>query len=160
MNTQTPNDYLFRVGDGVNFWNSSNLYTWGIKGLTGTGLLPASTNERIKKGDRMWFIKGKSNGKIVAVATFNSINLRGEGTLTDEELGWTGDRDWDYEIHYNNLYDVSRWNLLTNIKNWNSVSMPTINCQVDLPHKYPSIVIYSSAVNHSGGWGAGWRVVM
>ena len=158
--TQTPSDYLFRVADGKNFWNSSHLFTWGIKGLAGTGLLSTSTNESIKKGDRMWFIKGGSNGKIVAVATFNSINVRGEDTLTDEELGWTGHGGWDYEIHYKNLYDVSRVNLLTNIKNRNSVSMPTINCQVDLPHEYPEIVTCSSAVNHSGGWGVGWRVVM
>ena len=163
MNTQTPSDYLFRVGDGENFWNSSHLYTWGIEGLNGTGHLPSSPSPPIKKGDRMWFIKGRSNGKIVAVATFNSMNLRGEDTLTNEELGWTDPdprRTWSHEIHYKNLYDVSRLDLLTNIKNCNSVSMPTNNCQVDLPHEYPLIDRYSSAVNHSGGGGVGWRVVM
>ena len=124
MNTQTPTDYIFRVGDGVNFWNSSNLFTWGAKTLRGMST--------IKKGDRMWFITSNSNGKIIAAATFNSINLRGESGFTDEELGWTGGGGWDYEIHYNELYDVSEMNLLTNIKTQASVSRANKNCQVDL----------------------------
>ena len=160
MNTQTPNDKIIRVGDGVNFWNSSRRYTWGLNGLHGTGLLPASKIERIKKGDRLWFVLGGERGQIVAVATFDSINLRGDDTPTDEELGWTGDRGWDYEIHYNNLYDVSRLNLLTYIGGQCRLREYNENCEVDLPHEYPLIVRYSSAVNHSGGGGVGWRVVM
>jgi hypothetical protein len=149
MNTPTI-DYIFRVGEGENFWNSSHLYTWGTKNLKGL--------KTIKNGDRMWFVTNKSRGKIIAVSTFESINLRGDGTLTDEELGWTGNGGWDYEIHYNDLYSVLHLNLLTNIKNQNSISRPTENCEVNLSAEYPLIVGYSRAVYLPGGGMVGWRL--
>ena len=150
MNTQTPTNYIFRVGDGENFWNSSHLYTWGATKLSGL--------KTIKKGDRMWFVTNKSKGKIVAVATFESLNLRGNSTLTDEELGWTGIGNWNYEIHYKDLYDVFHLNLLTNIKHQNSASKYNENCEVNLPLQYPLIVRYSRAVYLPGGGSVGWRL--
>ena len=146
-----PGNYLFRVGDGNNFWNSSHLCKWGTKNKKGFN--------DINKGDLMWFITANSSGKIIAVATFDGMNKRDGGGLTDEELGWSGDR-YDYEIDYKELYDVTHLNLLTNIKQRNSVSKPTETCEVDLAHEYPLIVRYSRAVYVPGGECVAWRVVM
>lgn len=148
--TQTPEDYLFRVGNGENFRNSSHLYIWGTKGRSGL--------KNIKNGDRMWFITNKSKGHIIAVATFERIIRRTDLTFSDEELGWTGNGGWNYEIHYKELYDVSKLNYLTNIKNQNSVSKPTENCEVDLPKEYPLIVKYSRTVYLPPGEMVGWRL--
>ena len=151
MDTQIPIDYLFRVGDGGNFWNSSHLRIWGTKGLAGL--------KEIKKGDRMWFITNNSGGHIIAVSTFDMIIPRTDSSFSDEELGWTGNGGWDYEIHYNNLYNVSNLNYLTNIKNQNSVSKATEKCQVNLPKEYSLIVQYSNAVYLPCGKMAAWRFV-
>ena len=150
MNTQTPTNYIFRVGDGENFWNSSHLYTWGANGLSGLNT--------ITKGDRMWFVTNKSKGKIIAVATFDSINRRGDCTLTDGELGWTGNCNWNYEINYKHLYDVVNLNLLTNIQGNCSIRKYNENCEVNLPLQYPLIVCYSRAVYLPGGGSVGWRL--
>ena len=147
-----PSDYLFRVGDGKNFWNSSHLCTWGTKNDKGFN--------DINKGDLMWFITSNSKGKIIAVATFDGMNKRDGSGFSDEELGWNGNGGWDYEIHYTELYDVTHLNLLTNIKHQCSVSKPTEKCEVDLAHEYPLIVRYSRAVYVPGGESVGWRVVM
>ena len=150
MSMQTPTDYLFRVGDGKNFWNSSHLYTWGTKGVNGL--------RDIKKGDRMWFITNNSKGMIIAVATFDMIIPRTDSSLSDEELGWSGNGGWNYEIHYKDLYDVTKLNYLTNIKNQNSVSKPTENCEVNLMIEYPLIVKYSRTVYLPTGEIVGWRL--
>jgi len=150
MSVQTPTDYLFRVGDGENFYNSSHLYTWGTKGVNGL--------RDIKKGDRMWFITNNSKGKIIAVATFDTIIPRTDLTFSDEELGWTGNSGWNYEIRYKDLYDVTKLNYLTNIKNHNSVSKPTENCEVNVVLEYPLIVKYSRSVYLPSGEMVGWRL--
>ena len=66
--------------------------------------------------------------------------------MTNEELGWTGDGGWNYELHYDNLYDVSDLHLLTNIKGSNSIRKYNENCEVNLPNEYEGIVRYSRAV--------------
>tara|TARA_B100000686_G_scaffold200130_1_gene207019 strand:- start:220 stop:429 length:210 start_codon:yes stop_codon:yes gene_type:complete len=63
--------------------------------------------------------------------------------MTNEELGWTGDGGWNYELHYDNLYDVSDLDLLTNIQGNTSIRRYNQNCQVNLPNEYPHIVRYS-----------------
>ena len=141
-------DWLFRVGNGENFWNSSTYSIWGnLDNLTS-----------IKKGDRMWFVAGSSNGHIVAVATFESINERSEDTMTNEELGWDEDKEWKYELHYKDLYDVTRMGLFSMIKGGISVREYNENCKVNLAAKYPLIVRYSRAVVLLGGDMANWRL--
>jgi len=132
MNTQAPTHWVIRVGDGQNFWNSSPHRRWGTKGRT-----------TIKPGDLMWFVTNKSNGHAIAVATFVSLNERSYTTMTNKELGWTGDGEWKYELQYDNLYDVSHLHLLTNIKGNNSIRKYNQNCQVNLPTEYGLIVRYS-----------------
>ena len=129
---QAPSHWVFRVGDGQNFWNSSRQRIWGTKGRT-----------TIKPGDLMWFVTNKSNGHAIAVATFVSLTERSYTTMTNEQLGWTGHGEWKYELHYDNLYDVSHLHLLTNIKGNKSIRKYNQNCQVNLPAEYGLIVRYS-----------------
>ena len=132
MNTQAPTHHIVRVGDGQNFWNSSRYHTWGTK-----------INTTIKPGDRIWFVTNKSNGHAIAVATFESLTERSYTTMTNEELGWDGDDEWKYELHYDKLYDVSHLHLLTNIKGACSIRRYNENCEVNLPTEYGLIVRYS-----------------
>jgi len=132
-----PTDWLVRVGDGKNFWNSNKHNMWGVKGTW-----------NIKKGDRMWFITSNSNGHAISVATFTHQNDRSFGPLlnlcmTDEELGWEGNGGWDKEIHYEKLYDISHLNLQTKITGVSSRRKYNENCAINLPEEYPLIVRYS-----------------
>lgn len=141
-------DWLLRVGDGYNFSNSSRYKIWGIQSTT-------SDNKyfikNVKPGDRLWFIQSKSHGNILAVATYRSHNKRDFGPLVDlsmtnEELGWTGEGpDWtsDTEIHYTDLYNVSKCELLTHINGPKTVRKYNEKCRVVLPVEYSYIVRYS-----------------
>jgi len=136
ISDNAPTDWLVRVANGKNFWNSSKYNMWGVKGTW-----------NIKKGDRMWFITSNSKGHAIAVATFMHQNDRSFGPLvnlsmTDEELGWEGG-DWDKEIHYEKLYDISHLNLQTKIKGVCSRRKYNEYCLINLPEEYPLIVRYS-----------------
>jgi hypothetical protein len=134
-------DWFLRVGDGINFSNSK-YNIWGIKSY-GKELF-----RNMNIGDRLWFVKNKSQGKIVAVATYKSYNKRLIGplvniTATNEELGWKGkDNEWDTEIHYTDLYDLSEFNLHAHIKGIQSILKYNCNCKIDLPIEYSYIMKY------------------
>ena len=141
-------DWILRVGDGNNLKNSSKYRIWGIQSST-------SDNKyfikNVRPGDRLWFVKSKSQGKILAVATYRSHNTREFGPLinlsmTNEELGWCGEGpDWisDTEIHYTDLYGVSECELLTHIHSPKTIRKYNEKCKVDLPLEYNYIVKYS-----------------
>ena len=141
-------DWLLRVGDGGNLKRSSKYRIWGISSKI-------STNKyfikNVKPGDRLWFVKSKSQGKLVAVATYRSHNMRELGplvdiTLTNEELGWTGSgEDWtaDVELHYTDLYGLSDCELLTHIKGPTTIRKYDEKCRVNLAVEYSYIVRYS-----------------
>ena len=141
-------DWLLRVGDGENLKNSSKYRIWGISSKI-------STNKHFLKnvnpGDRLWFVKSKSQGKLVAVATYRSHNSRDFGplidiSLTNEELGWSGSgEDWsaDIEIHYSDLYGLSDCELLTHIKGAATIRKYDEKCRVNLAVEYSYIVLYS-----------------
>ncbi len=141
-------DWLLRCGDGENFKNSSKLYIWGIssKHTLGKYFL-----KNVRSGDRLWFVKNKSEGKVIAVATFCSYNSREIGplinlSLTDNELGWTGGgKGWncDTEIHYKELYGLNNCELLTHIKGPPTIRKYDEKCRVNLPVEYDYIVKYS-----------------
>ena len=143
-------DWIMRVGDGVNFKNSSRHRIWGINMTTSDG---KHFTKNAKIGDRLWFVKNKSNGKIIAVATYWSHNLREVGpliktTMSNEELGWTGEHIQKYntEIHYTDLYNMEHCKILSHIKNQSSITKynkSTENCKVDLLAEYAYIVKYS-----------------
>ena len=146
MNT----DWLLRVGDGENFKNSSKYRIWGIQSSTSFG---KHFVKHVKPGDRLWFVKSKSQGKLLAVATYRSHNKREFGPLidvsmTNEELGWTGEGpDWtsDVEIHYSDLYGLTGCNLLTHIKGASTIRKYDEKCQVNLALEYSYIVRYSKS---------------
>ena len=73
---------------GENFKNSSEYRIWGIQ----TSTSPHGKNfiKKVKKGDRLWFVKGKSKGKILGVALYSSHNTLETGpllniTMTNDE---------------------------------------------------------------------------
>ncbi len=143
MNT----DWILRVGDGGNLIRSSKYRIWGIQAKTATN---KHFVKNVKCGDRLWFVKSNSNGKLLAVATYRSHNMRVFGpllnTMTNEELGWTGDgTDWtsEYEIHYSDLYNLNSCNMLTHIKGAATIRKYNENCKVNLAVEYSSITKYS-----------------
>ena len=139
-------DWLLRVGDGENIKNSSRYRIWGIQSTTNKHFV-----NNVKQGDRLWFIKSKSYGKIIAVATYRSHNKREIGPLlnvsmTNEELGWTGEGpNWtsDIEIHYTDLYGVNDCELLTHIEGAKTIRKYNEKCKINLPVEYSYIVRYS-----------------
>ena len=107
--------------------------------------------KNVKHGDRLWFVKSKCMGKLVAVATYCLYNTREIGplidiSLSDKELGWTGGvSEWsaDIEVHYINLYGLNNCELLTHIKGAATIRKYDEKCRVDLPPEYSYIVKYS-----------------
>ena len=137
--------FLLRIGNGIHFNASSSKSTWGInskcageKGFMSTA----------KEGDLLWFVKSKTNGQLVAVATFTGIKKRILGPLlaltsTDEELGWDKTQgEWDIEIHYKNLYNLTHCSLFSEIKSPLVIRSYNIKCKVNLIDEYPHIVRY------------------
>jgi hypothetical protein len=142
-------DWLLRVGDGQNFIESSKYKIWGIQASTSPHGKYFINN--VKLGDKLWFVKSKSQGKIIAVATYCSHNKREIGplinlTMTNEELGWTGEGpDWtsDVEVHYKDLYCLTECELFTNIKGPSTIRKYDDKCEVNLALEYNNIVRYS-----------------
>lgn len=146
-----PNHFILRIGDGVHFNASSSKSIWGINAKVIACKWFKST---VKAGDVLWFVKSKSKGQIVAMATFTETRERIIGpiidlTLTNKELGWDKtDGEWDTEVHYKDLYNLTKFNLYTAIKS--PLTIREYNrekCKVDLPEEYPRIVRYSNTTN-------------
>lgn len=143
--------WLIRAGDGKNFANSSRFQIWGVNTKDThiirflKGVLP---------GDKLWVIKNGANGKVIAVVTYVSHNLRENDadqplirtTLTDEELGWdskSGGKS-NVEIHYTDLYNVSECDLITGfIIRTTTLQYPSEHCKLNLEQEYTNIVKYS-----------------
>jgi len=141
-------DWLLRVGDGENLKRSSKYRIWGIQSSTPDNKYFLNN---VKPGDRLWFVKSKTQGKLIAVATYRSHNSREFGpliniSLTNEELGWTGSgTDWtsDIEVHYTDLYGLDNCELLTHIKGAKTIRKYNEKCRVHLPVEYSYIERYS-----------------
>jgi len=141
-------DWILRCGDGENLKHSSKYQIWGISSKTDTNKHFIKT---VKPGDRLWFVKNKSQGKLAAVATYRSHNSREFGplidiSLTNEQLGWSGSGvGWtsDVEVHYTDLYGLNDCELLTHIKGAATIRRNSEKCRVNLPVEYSYIVRYS-----------------
>lgn len=141
-------DWILRCGDGENLKNSSKYRIWGISSKISTN---KHFLKNVKPGDRLWFVKSKTQGKLVAVATYCSYNFREFGplidiSLTNEEFGWSGS-DWssaDVEVHYTNLYGLNECELFTHIKGAATIRKYDEKCRVNLPVEYNYIVRYSN----------------
>jgi hypothetical protein len=152
--------WLFRIGDGIHFNNSSSKKIWGISSETSCSKHFISN---AKPGDLLWFVKGGGcGGQIVAMAIFVSTETRNIGplifhTLTNKELGWNKtEGDWDTEVHYNNLYNLTHLNMKSEIKGsanprpYKHMGLNIkgeLKCKVDLITEYPLIVRYSKVTN-------------
>jgi hypothetical protein len=140
-------DWLLRVGDGKNLKSSSKYRIWGIQSITPNNKYFL---KNVKPGDRLWFVKSKSKGKLLAVATYRSHNSRESGPLidtcmTEEELGWNHDGpDWssDTKIHYSNLYGLENCELLTHINSPITIRKYDDKCKVNLAVEYSYIERY------------------
>jgi hypothetical protein len=141
------NHWILRIGDGSHFKRSSDKSIWGIDSKK-SGSKIFMTN--VKEGDLLWFVTGKSGGQIIAVATFVKTNERVLGPLiplthTNDELGWTDtDGNWNIEVHYANLYNLTECKLYSKIKYQLVIrKYDKEDCIIDLPSEYKNIVRYS-----------------
>lgn len=148
--SRMPNHFLLRIGDGVHFSASSPKSIWGVNAKYPCTKWFLST---VKEGDLLWFIKSKTKGQIVAVATFSGTKQRILGplialTLTNTELGWDKkEGDWDTEVHYKDLYNLTHCNLISDIKGPATIRSYNDKCKVDLSAEYPHIVRYSKVTS-------------
>jgi hypothetical protein len=139
-----PNHWLLRIGNGNHFHNSSSKCIWGIESKQ---TFSKSFIKKVTIGDYLWFVKGKSRGKLIAVATFTGMHERIIGpiidiTFSNKELGWTEtDGDWDTEIHYTNLYDIDSHELYSEIKGACTIRPYNEKCKVDLTIIYDQIMV-------------------
>jgi len=146
----TPSHWLLRVEDGVHFRSSQKYMRWGVNSKH-TNCVP-NFLRNVKPGDILWFIKNKSRGRVIGVATFTYHCPRILGPLiattpTDEDLGWTKTHgEWDTEVHYKSLYDIDNIGILTQIQSPLVVrAYNPLKCQADLPDEYYKINKYSIA---------------
>jgi len=144
-NYKMTNDWIMRVADGKNFRNSSTNHIWGIKSNKNIQFL-----RTVQPGDRLWFIVRGGPGQAIAVATFCSQNVRQLGplvnlTMTNDEFGWDNNGpDSDTEIHYTDLYNLTKCEVNTHIMGQTSVrNYATSKCDVNLPVEYSYMVRYS-----------------
>jgi len=140
-------DWLLRVGDGEHFKKSSSKHIWGVDSKAPCSI---SFLKSVNPGDHLWFVLGKSGGKLLAVATFSKTKLRELGplinfTATNEELGWTNKPgEWDIEVHFENLYWIDECNLQTKIQSPLVIRQYNAEkCKVELPTEYTNILKYS-----------------
>ena len=68
-------------------------------------------------------------------------------TLTNKELGWTEtEGNWDTEVHYTDLYNLSDCELYSDIKAACSIRLYNDKCKVNLPIEYEN---YCSVIQKS-----------
>ena len=139
--------WLLRVGDGDEFKSASKYTLWGMDSHK-----PVNANflKQVQPGDLLWFVRNKSNGKLLGVATYKAHGKRILGPIVDlsktnEELGWSGDMKINIEIKYKDLYDLEYCDMLTGIKGQTNVRRYNEKCLLDLPAEYERIVKYSRA---------------
>jgi len=139
--------WLLRVGDGKEFKSAAKHNLWGMESHK---LVNANFLKQVQPGDLLWFVRNKSNGKLLGVATYVGHGKRVLGPIVDlsktnEELGWVGDMKTDIEIHYKGLYDLEFCEMLTGIKGQTNVRRYSEKCLLNLPEEYERIVNYSRA---------------
>lgn len=142
-----------RVGDGVHFTRSQPYLRWGINSNHPWN---KAFLKRVRPGDVLWFIQSGNSGKAIGVAVFSRHCERLVGPLiavtpTNDELGWTKDHgQWDVEVHYTDLYDLSACDVYTCIKSPLTVrEFNRDKCDVNLESVYPFIVQFSKAISVS-----------
>jgi len=107
--------WIIRVNDGENFRNSKYPF-WGMK--RGKNGCIKTIITKLKKGDILWFLTSKPYGsKIIGMSEYCGFYDRNDepllyiNTKTNEEQNWTGDENWDIQLHYCNLYITEKQNI-------------------------------------------------
>lgn len=141
-----PSDWIIRVGNGHNFNLGSNSKIWGFDSKMAAHFSnELSFSWDVKAGDRIWFIKRKSNGRLLGVATFDSLHDLKSSSL-DKRKSWDGsEENWDKIIHYTNFFYLKDCGkLMTGVKT-PAVIRPYSEkvCQINLPLMYQKILKYS-----------------
>tara|TARA_Y100000389_G_C17108843_1_gene339659 strand:- start:56 stop:514 length:459 start_codon:yes stop_codon:yes gene_type:complete len=143
--------WIVRIGDGKHFIRSSKFNIWGLNSKNKTNT--SKFINEVKKDDKIWFVTSKSHGKAIAVATFTELKKRQIGplidlTLTNEELGWTeSDGEWDTEVHFDKLYNLSNIDIITKIRSPRTYRRYSDNkdkIPINLYEEYIRIVKYSN----------------
>ena len=146
--------WLFRVGDGDNFYHSVKFGIWSLNTKNSGG---KKFFANVKAGDILWFVTTDSNGHLVACGTYTELVERDcDGavialTRTNEELGWTDTTPQsslsNYEVRFTDTYDVAYCDLRSEIKHRGTVCVynTASTCTLDLPAEYALIVKYSPA---------------
>ena len=108
--------WIIRVNDGENFRNSVYPF-WGVK--RGRNGCMKTIVSKFKKGDILWFLTSKLYGsKIIGMSEYNEFYDRTDepllqiNTKTDEEQHWKGGEPWEIQIHYLNLYNTEKQNIV------------------------------------------------
>jgi hypothetical protein len=135
--------WILRIGDAINFINSSKYKLWCIKSRNKQFI------NNVKPNDILWFIK--NGGQIIAMATYKYHNKREFGeliniSLTDEELGFKNKNydNWDIEVYYSNLYNLSNIEMYSYYQIRNTIcEYYKYNISFDLEMEYKNIIKYS-----------------
>jgi len=139
--------YIIRIGDGVNFINSSKYNCWGLNSNNNNA---KHLIKNIKENDILWFIKNKTKGQVIAVSKYTRNEKRILGPLiniskTNEELGWDNIENIDTIIYYDNIYNISRCNIFINLKGQNTIyKYSNDKYNIDLKKEYDNIIKYSN----------------
>ena len=139
-----PNDWLIRVGNGEHLFSSLPKQVWGIKSNNDDS---KHFMKNAKQGDRLWFVKTKTNGLLLGVAIYDKhLDRKGENlikieTHTNTELGYEN-WDGDIEVCYENFINIERFNLKTNIKAPKTIRLDSDNCSLNLENEYIYIERY------------------
>jgi hypothetical protein len=139
--------YIIRIGDGVNFINSSKYNCWGLNSNNNNA---KHLIKNIKENDILWFIKNKTKGQVIAVSNYTRNEKRILGPLiniskTNEELGWDNIENIDTIIYYDNIYNISRCNIFINLKGQNTIyKYSNDKYNIDLKKEYDNIIKYSN----------------
>tara|TARA_B100000900_G_scaffold415334_2_gene444854 strand:+ start:3300 stop:3839 length:540 start_codon:yes stop_codon:yes gene_type:complete len=109
--------WFVRVGDGKHFHSSRKFNMWGMLAKKSNGHdsgYYTRIKENCKSGDILCFItskeKTKKEGEIIGIAEYVDVYQRKEeilvhiNTYSNEQAGWTGDKDWGCQIIYKNLF--------------------------------------------------------
>jgi len=154
VTNRTPQDWLIRVKDGINFTNAVPLKRFDFKIRTKNGnQLNKVFRDEARSGDRLWFILHKSRGEIIGMATFERWSYRSWiEDLTDAEIGYENPEhdEWAATMHYTDLYDFrgrpENRKFITRISHIPTIVLvrQTTNCAINLPLLYENIMMYGN----------------
>jgi hypothetical protein len=144
-----PHHWLIRVADGECLTTALPSRVFGANSKVAKD---QHFLTHARPGDVLWFVKNKSDGLLLAVATYTGqIDRRTDLlglTHSDEVLGWNG-KPVDTEITYKDIYNIERLGLKTHLGSYTTdktlyntftpYHMFNLRCDVPLPQKWGDI---------------------